>query len=206
MLSSGKPEDSLRGLGLRRVHGLPRGVYGAPALYDFGVVAINELREHPSTLLLRLLGAGPTFQRALAELRRLPPEAIEVQTMLPVVVRYYRMAEGAEHKTDEQKEFLMETQDIVKELEQRQRQEGWLEAQQEGWREGWREGERAGRDAAAAAIRPVLLRLYEFRFGVVPEQVRSRIQGELHFAVLLAWTEIIALEVIERALWQASSG
>lgn len=40
-------------------------------------------------------------RRALAKLRRLPPEAIEVPTMLPIVVRYYRMADGAEHKTDD---------------------------------------------------------------------------------------------------------
>lgn len=141
--------------------------------------------------MLRLLGTGRKFRRALNELRRLPQDAIEVQTMLPVVVRDYRMADGAEHKTDDQREFLMDTQEIVRDWEQRLRQEGR--------EEGEKEGEKRGREAAASTI----LVLYELRFGGVPEHVRARIQGQSDLAVLAAWTELIARqpqEVVDRAL------
>lgn len=43
--------------------------------------------------------------------------------MLPIVVRYHRTAEGAEHTTADQEDSLMDTQEIVKESEQRLRQE-----------------------------------------------------------------------------------
>ena len=39
-------------------------------------------------LLLRLLGAGRTFRDALQELERLPADAWEVRTSLPLLIRY----------------------------------------------------------------------------------------------------------------------
>lgn len=193
VLSSGRPDGSLRGLGLKRRRGFPPGIYGSPPLYDFGVVAINELREHRSTLLLRLLGAGPTFRRALQELRRLPPEAIEVQMMLPIVVRCYRMAADAEKKTEEEVEFLMETQDVVKEWEQRLRREEREEVRTE----------------AAGSLHEAHLLLYQLRFGVMPdERVKAGMLAVSDLEVLARWTVLIAgepKEVVDRVLSGALS-
>ena len=90
----------------------------------------------------------------------------------------------------------MDTQEFVKEWEQRLKQEGR------------QEGEKTGRQEAAATIRPVLLRLYGFRFGAVPEHVRTRIETESDLTVLAAWTELIAREpqeIVDRALSPAPS-
>jgi flagellar biosynthesis/type III secretory pathway protein FliH len=52
------------------------------------LVVVSELPKTRSTLLLRLLGAGRTFRDALQELERLPADAWEVRTSLPLLIRY----------------------------------------------------------------------------------------------------------------------
>lgn len=102
----------------------------------------------------------------------------------------------------------METQDIVKEWEQRLRQEGEKKGREDGEKDGEKKGEKKGLQTAADTIRPVLLRLYSFRFGEVPEQVRKRIETESDLTVIAAWTELIAREpqeIVDRALTGAQT-
>ena len=176
VLSSGRPDGALAGLGLTQGRGWPRGVYLAPSLLRLGVVAINELREERDTLLLRLLGSGRTLKRATAELRRLPPDALEVQVVLPILIRYHLEAATDPDRTSEDKEFLMSTQDVVAMWEQRVRQEGLDK----------------GRQEMAVAARQALLVLYEVRFGLpAPEVVRARLNETSDPGVLGRWIELV---------------
>ena len=87
----------------------------------------------------------------------------------------------------------MDTQEFVKDWEQRLKQEGEKTGRQEGEKTG------AGK---------ILLRLYSFRFGAVPEYVRTRIEAESDLEVLAAWTELIAREsqeIVDRTLNGARS-
>ncbi|HSN98890.1 MAG TPA: hypothetical protein VLS89_11415 [Candidatus Nanopelagicales bacterium] len=125
VLSSGRPTSGLSGLHMQRAKGWPAGCYLAAPVLHFGVVVLNELREVRDTLALRLLGTGATLRRAVAELRRLPPDALEVQVVLPIMLRY-RLAVPADpgEQTDEDKEVLMSTQDALGLWEQQVLQRG----------------------------------------------------------------------------------
>jgi hypothetical protein len=63
-------------------------------------------------LILRLFGAGSTLRQAIAELKALPPDALERRVMLPILVRLrFEVPADQEQQTSEDREFLMSTQD-----------------------------------------------------------------------------------------------
>ena len=191
VLSSGRPDSALRGIAMQQGRDWPRGIYLAPPLLRLGVVAINELREERGTLLLRLLGAGRTLRRATEELRRLPPDALEVQVVLPILIRYHLAAATDPDRTNEAKEFLMSTQDIVAMWEQRLRQE----ATEKGIEKGIEKG--------LTAARRMLLAIYEARFGSAPEGVRARVTKESDLDVLTRWSDLVvraSQEEVDRVL------
>lgn len=180
VLSSGRPDSGLRGIGLTQGRGWPRGVYLSPPLLRLGVVAINELRETPDTLLLRLLGAGRTLKRAAAELRRMPPDAPEVRVVLPILIRYHLAAATDPEQTSEDKEFAMSTQDVVamweqrvRQEEQRLRQEAIAQCQEKFASEVQALTSEA--QALASEAQETLRLLYEVRFGPPPASVRARL-------------------------------
>jgi hypothetical protein len=187
VLSSGRPDSGLRGIGLIQGRGWPRGVYLSPPLLRLGVVAINELRETPDTLLLRLLGAGRTLKRAAAELRRMPPDAPEVRVVLPILIRYHLAAATDPEQTSEDKEFAMSTQDVVamweqrvRQEEQRLRQEAIAQCQEKFASEvqalaSEAQALTAEAQALASEAQETLRLLYEVRFGPPPESVRARL-------------------------------
>ena len=88
IISSGRPWGAIRQLGLSPAPEIACGVYAAPPGFRLRLVVVSELPKTPSTLLLRLLGAGRTFRDALQELEGLPADAWEVRTSLPLLIRY----------------------------------------------------------------------------------------------------------------------
>jgi len=126
-------------LRFHRLEGWPPGIYEGPPLLWTRLVVVSELPVTPDTLLLRLLGAGQVLKQAIAELQALRTEDPARSLALPLLVRLrLEIPTDPAQRTDDDQEFLMQTQDIV-----------------ETWRqEAIKQGECA-----------VLLRLLRHRFG-----------------------------------------
>jgi len=77
VISSGRPDAGINGLGFRPMPGGGRGIYESPPLQWTRLVVVNELPVARDTLLVRLLGAGSVLKQAIAELQSLPAEAPE---------------------------------------------------------------------------------------------------------------------------------
>ena len=162
VISSGSPHDGIDGLAFRPMPGALRGIYESPRLHYTRLVVVSELPVTRDTLLVRLLGAGSTLRRALAELQSLPPGALERRVVLPILLRFRLTVptDPAQQTTDDQ-EFLMDTQDIV---------ENWRrEAIQEGVEKGVRQGLEQGE-------RKLFLRQLRQRFGAeVGPEIERRV-------------------------------
>jgi hypothetical protein len=183
VISSGRPDAGIEGLGFRPMPGGLRGIYESPPLHYTRLVVVSELPVTRDTLLVRLLGAGSTLKHALAELQALPAEAPERRRVLPVLLRLrLTVPTDPAQQTSDDQEFLMDTQDIV---------ENWRrEAIQEGVKQGLEQGERN-----------VLLRLLRRRFG-------AEVGGEIERRVAAAsveqievWTErVLSATTLARLL------
>jgi hypothetical protein len=127
VISSGRPDAGIDGLGFRPMTGWPCGIYESPPLHCTRLVVVNELPVTRDTLLVRLLGAGSVLKQAIAELQALPADAPERRLALPVLLRLrLTVPTDPAQQTSDDQEFLMNTQDIV---------ENWR-------REAMKEGER----------------------------------------------------------------
>lgn len=157
VVSSGRPETILRSYELEAMAGWPRGCYSARLEIDARhVVVVRELPPVRETLLLRLLGRGPTFQGALAEFEALPEDAWERQLAMPVLVAFcLRTPQDSEEQ--DMPSRLQQSRAIYAEWEARIKREG-LEA-------GLQAGERA-----------VVLRQLTRRFGPLPDAAVARVE------------------------------
>ena len=71
-------EPMLRKLKVRTRASFPKGVYfHGDDLHRVGVVVASELPRHRSTLLVRIMAAGPLLPDAIADLAELPEDAVE---------------------------------------------------------------------------------------------------------------------------------
>jgi len=139
VISSGRPDAGIDGLGFRPMTGGRSGIYESPPLLYTRLAVVSELPVTRDTLLMRLLGAGSVLKRAIAELQALPADAPERRLALPILLRLrLTVPTDPAQQTSDDQEFLMNTQDIV---------------------ENWR------RDAMEQGERKVLLRLLRRRFG-----------------------------------------
>ena len=168
VISSGCPESGIEGLWLRPMHGWPSGIYEGPPLLWTRLVVVSELPVVRDTLLLRLLGAGRVLKQAIAELKALEAEAPERTLALPILVRLrLEIPADPAKQTNDDQEFLMNTQDIV---------ETWRrEAIQEGVEQG---------------IARSLVRIYEARFGTMPEELRAVIEDTHDEPTLRTWLRL----------------
>jgi hypothetical protein len=162
VISSGRPKGGIEGLRLHPLEGWPPGIYEGPPLLWTRLVVVSELPVTPDTLLLRLLGAGQVLKQAIAELKALRTEDPARSLALPLLVRLrLEIPTDPAQRTDDDQEFLMQTQDIVETWRQ--------EAIQEGVKQGVKQGIQQGECA-------VLLRQLRQRFGdAVDAHVEQRI-------------------------------
>jgi hypothetical protein len=158
VISSGRPDAGIDGLGFRPLTGELRGIYESPPLHCTRLVVVSELPVARATLLVRLLGAGSVLKHAIAELHALPAEAPERRLALPVLLRLrLTVPTDPAQQTSDDQEFLMNTQDIV---------ETWRrEAVQEGVQQGLEQGVQQGLEQGVERERKLLLRLLRRRFG-----------------------------------------
>jgi hypothetical protein len=157
--------------------GWPAGVYfHGGELCRIGIVVANELPLERSTLLVRLMAAGPGLGEALAELAALPDDAHERTVAEGIVVHLQDWLGKKSNRTPEEEEFIVTMQST------------------------WKEARALGRDEgrAAEAARAVLTAL-RVRGMVVPDVARKRILAEKDLERLEHWHEraILAASVGE---------
>jgi hypothetical protein len=162
VISSGRPDAGIKGLGFRPTAGGPPGIYESPPLHYTRLVVVSELPVERDTLLVRVLGAGSVQKQAIAELQALPAEAPERRLALPVLLRSrLTVPTDPAQQTSDDQEFLMITHDIVENW----RREAIEEGVQQGVKQGLEQGERK-----------VLLRLLRRRFGAeVDSEIERRV-------------------------------
>ncbi len=157
ILSSGRPSTALVGFCFRRSRQGP-GIYDGPALARTRIVVVSELPRTRDTLLVRLMGAGRTLKRAIADVRALPPDAPERRLALPILVRLrLEIPADPAKQTTLDREFLMTTQDVDKYLEG---------LHQKGLKEGLEKG-----------FSRAVLAAYRARFGAPPAAVVAAVEG-----------------------------
>jgi hypothetical protein len=149
--------------------GWPAGVYvHGGDLYRVGLVVASELPRDRSTLLVRLMAAGPTkaLTDALVDLAALPEDAHERTVAEGIVVHLRERLARKPSQTPEEEEFIVTIRG------------GFTEARALGRDEGRAEGE-------ARALLTVL----RSRSISVPDSARERILAERDPARLEQWIE-----------------
>jgi hypothetical protein len=201
VISSGRPDAGIGGLGFRPMPGELRGIYESPPLHCTRLVVVSELPMTRDTLLVRLLGAGSTLKQAIAELQALPTDAAERRLALPVLLRLrLTVPTDPAQQTSDDQEFLMNTQDIVETWRREAIQEGVQQGLAQGVQQGLAQGVQQGlaqgvqqglaqgvQQGLAQGVereRKLLLRLLRRRFG-------AEVDGETERRVAAAPAEQI---------------
>jgi hypothetical protein len=175
VISAGRPRGGMKGLWLRPMTSWPSGIYKGPPLLWTRLVVVSELPVARNTL--RLMGDGAVLRRALAELKALPADAPERTLALPILLRFrLDVPTDPSKQTRDDKEFLVQTQDIVDTWRQ--------EAVQEGVKQGLQEGVERG-------VACSLIDFYEARFGTMPEDLRAVIEDTHDQPTLRAWVKLV---------------
>ena len=155
ILCSGRPSAALVGLGFRRSR-RGAGIYEGPALTRTRIVVISELRRTRDTLLVRLMGAGTTLERAITDVQDLPMDAPERRLALPVLVQLrFEIPADPAKQTKIDREFLMTTKEVdkyLRDLQQKGREEGRQEGRDEGFAQAVLAAYRARLGAPPAAL------------------------------------------------------
>ena len=173
VISSGRPSAALTGLNFRKSRWGP-GIYDGPALMRTKLVVVSELPRTRDTLLVRLMGAGRTLRRAIADLWALPHDASERRLALPLLVRLrLEVPTDPAKQTTIDREFLMTTQEIDKYLEQ---------LHEEGLQKGF-----------AQAV----LAAYRARFGAPPAALVAAVERASDHAALQRWLEMVTTQSAE---------
>src|SRR5262249_23843917 len=143
--------------------GWPRGVhfFGDDVL-RVGIVVASELPRDRSTLLVRIMAAGPALRDAIADLAALPANARERTVAQRIMVGLQGAIEKKPRRTRKEKEFLMAMQD------------------------SWEQARKIGR---AEGLGHAVLTVLEVRGIAVPKAARERILAEKNAARLQRWHE-----------------
>ncbi|MEP7126638.1 MAG: hypothetical protein ABJE95_37245 [Byssovorax sp.] len=179
IITAGAPMTLLRELTLAPATGWPAGAYffGADIL-RVGLVVASELPRDRSSLLVRLMAAGPLLADATADLGALPPEAHE-RVVAEQILLNLRLTLGSapDHTLDEQ-EFIVNMDTT------------WGQALEEGRAQGRVQGRAQGRaEEAARAVLTVL----RARGIALAEPERARILAQQDPDLLERWLEKAAV-------------
>jgi hypothetical protein len=173
IVSSGRPEEVIRGLELRPLEGWPPGFWEAAPLLDMRLVVLRELPETRETLLLRVLGRGKTFERAMHELHALPKDAPEAEIAIPMLLAFrVGIVQDSEEDEMQTTRYTPEMQAIYDDWEKRVKHTAW------------KAGEEAGRKAE---LQENLRLVYQARFGALPPEVQAAIESMEDVATLQQW-------------------
>jgi hypothetical protein len=174
-------EPMLRKLKVRTNASFPKGVYfHGDDLHRVGIVVASELPRDRSTLLVRIMAAGPLLPDAIADLAELPEDAFERGLVEGDLVDLERALGAKPSRTAEEEEIVAMVQGT------------FTQARKMGRDEGRTEGE------AAARVRDVLTVL-RVRGIIVSDADRERILAEEDPARLERWLEraVLATSIAE---------
>jgi hypothetical protein len=161
----------LQKLGARPAPSFPPGVYlVGEDLLRVGVVVASELPRDRSTLLVRIMAAGPGLAAAIVELGALPEDAPERSAAEGIVVELQGVLGKKQDRTPEEEEFIMSVQTT------------WAKAKELGRDEGRAE-------EAARAVLTVL----RVRGVAVPAAASERILAQKDPERLERWLEKAAI-------------
>jgi hypothetical protein len=184
IIAAGRPSAVLAELGAVPAAGWPAGIYFSPGLLRVGIVVASELPRERSTLLVRLMAAGPLLPQAIEDLGELPADAHERAVAEQILLRLQHALGKKASRTPEEQEFIVKIQNT------------WEKARTEGRTEGRAEGRTEGR--AEGVARAVLTAL-RVRGIAVPDAARERILAQKDPDRLERWHEraIVAASVDE---------
>jgi hypothetical protein len=189
ILSSGRPESVLSGLGCSPLAGWPTGVWQAPLLLSTRVVALRDLPETRDTLPLRLMGSGAALQRAMAELDALPGDEWEPQVFIPLLLAFrLHVPQDRRDQPDSDEDdmgYAEQLEAIYTKWERRVEgrgmkkglKEGLRRGEERGLKKGLKKGFEKGCRTALASVREALVNICELRFGTLPASLRAAIDA-----------------------------
>jgi hypothetical protein len=162
IISAGRPSGLLAELGLEPTS---KGIYhfGRDAL-RVGLVVASELPRNRTTLLVRLMAAGPLLVESIQDLRTLPDDAPERAVAEQILVKFQRFLEKQPHQTPTEQEFI--------------------KAMLKTWEDARAEGRAEGSTHTRAHD---LLTVLQVRGIHVPAGARKRILGQRNLKQLERW-------------------
>jgi len=172
IVAAGRPAAVLAESAAAPAPGWPPGVYFCAGLFRTGIVVASELPRERSTLLVRLMAAGPLLPQAIAELGELPEDAHERVVAEQILLNLQHALGKKPSRTPEEQEFIVTMHKT------------WADARREG--------------RAEEAARAVLTAL-RVRGLAVPDAARERILAEKDPTLLERWLEkaIVAASLAE---------
>ena len=187
VVSTGRPDTVLQAYDFEPMPDWPTGCYRArPEIWNLHLVVAHELPVTRDTLLMRLLGRGPTFRRAAGELDALPDSAWEKQLVQPLLVAFVVEISQNQEVDMEAREYLREVRARYAEWEKRVRREGREEGRAEGEELGRLEGERI-----------LLRKLLTRRFGDLPTAILARLDQATSEQLELWGERVLTAETLD---------
>jgi hypothetical protein len=169
----------LRKIGAKAAASFPPGVFCVGAdVFRVGIVVASELPPDRSTLLVRLMAAGPGLASAVGELAALPADAHERTVAQRILLRLQSRLFRKPRRTREEEEFIVAMQSTWEEARALGRDEGLALGRDEGLAVGRAQGE-------ANALLTVL----RGRCIPVPDSDRERILAERDPTRIERWIE-----------------
>jgi hypothetical protein len=205
ILAAGAPTALLLELALAPAPGWPAGVYFfGGAVLRVGIVVASELPRDRSSILVRLMAAGPLLAQAIEDLVALPTDAHERAVAEQLLLNLHHALGRKPNQTPEEQEFIVTIQNTWEKAWENGRNEGrkqgLTEGRDEGRDEGRIEGRNEGRtegrtEEAARAVLTVL----RARGIDLPEAARDRILSQKDPERLERWLEkaVLVASVVE---------
>jgi hypothetical protein len=161
IIAAGAPTAILAKLELEPAPGWPAGVYFfGDDLLRVGIVVASELPRDRSTLLVRLMAAGPLLAQAIEDLGALPPKAHERSVAERILVNLQHVLGKKPTRNPEEQEFIV--------------------TMQKTW-------EDARTDARTETQAKAVLTVLQVRGIAVPAAARKRILAEKDLKQLERW-------------------
>jgi hypothetical protein len=165
----------LRKVGAKTVNGWPPGVcFVGDDVFGVGIVVADELPRDRSTVLVRIMAAGPVLADAIADLAALPADAHERSVAEDVLLHLQHRLGKKPSRTPEEEEFIVKIEG------------NWKHARKLGRAEGRDEGRAEGEAVAKAGAVLTALRV---RGIPVPGATRERILAQKDPVRLERWLE-----------------
>jgi len=163
IITAGAPRQVLAAFRCEPMPGWPAGVYAVGAeVLRVGIVVASELtRNDPTTLLVRLMAAGPLLPQAVREVAALPSDALERVIAEPALLSFqHSIGQDPRRPDADEQEFIM--------------------AMIKSWEEGKAEARAETRGEA-------VLTVLRARGVAVPDAARAHILAQKDLALLERW-------------------